>query len=250
LSASFHNLFDRQACNYAKYRPGYPLELFAFIANQTRQHHRAWDAGAGNGQAAVLLAGYFDEVVATDSSAVQIAHAHPHPQVTYRVAPAEASQLPDESCDAVIAANAVHWFDTKLFFAEARRVLKPDGVIAVWCYTDVCAQGALKTVVETLKEKVKPYWPAPIKIVADQYKSLEFPFEEIMAPPFQMSLDWTFEHCLGYLSTWSATQKYITATGTDPIADLRAEFPQLAAGKTDTYQITFPLPLRMGRKQA
>jgi SAM-dependent methyltransferase len=186
-------------------------------------------------------------VIATDSSAAQIEHAIAHPGVKYKVVPAEASELPAASCDVVTAANALHWFDIPKFFAEAKRVLKPGGVIAVWCYTDVQASEKLKPLIDQLKEKIRPYWPAPIKIVADRYRSLEFPFEELDVPPLQMQTHWKIDHCLGYVSTWSAVEKCRAATGTDPVAELRAELPPDVLASDQLYTVTFPLPIRAGK---
>ena len=85
--------FTRQAKAYSQYRPTYPEALFAFLAKQAPRHERVWDCATGNGQAAVALANYFNQVVATDVSAPQIEHAKAHPKVDYRVAPAEKSEV-------------------------------------------------------------------------------------------------------------------------------------------------------------
>ncbi|HEY9788845.1 MAG TPA: class I SAM-dependent methyltransferase [Candidatus Obscuribacterales bacterium] len=247
MSASFQNLFDKQSADYARYRPSYPRELFEFIAFHAPGTTRAWDAGCGSGQAAVALAEFFDEVIATDSSAAQIEHAIANPKVKYKVVASETCELPSHSCDVVTAANALHWFDIPKFFAEAKRVLKPGGIIAVWCYTDVQASDKLKPLIDELKEKIRPYWPAPIKIVADRYRSLEFPFEEVEMPPIQMQTHWNIDRCLGYVSTWSAVEKYRAATGSDPVAELRATLPPAVLESNELYTITFPLPARIGK---
>ena len=72
--------------------------------------------------------------VATDASEEQIRHAQAHPRVEYRVAIAHASGLPPHSADLVTVAQALHWFDLPPFYAEVRRVLRPGGIVAAWCY--------------------------------------------------------------------------------------------------------------------
>ncbi|WP_425501040.1 class I SAM-dependent methyltransferase [Skermanella pratensis] len=78
-----------------------------------------------------MLGAEFDRVEATDASAEQIAQAASHPRVTYRVARAEESGLPDRSCDLVAAAQAAHWFDLPAYWAggrpraQARRACRP-----------------------------------------------------------------------------------------------------------------------------
>jgi hypothetical protein len=51
--------FSAQADYYAQYRPRYPAELFAYLAGIAPGHELAWDAGTGNGQAALGLAAHF-----------------------------------------------------------------------------------------------------------------------------------------------------------------------------------------------
>src|SRR5204862_688528 len=94
----------------------------------------AWDCGTGNGQAAVGLASVFDRVIATDASEKQIANAQSHKIVEYRVAPAENSGVGSGTIDLIMVAQALHWFDLGHFYTGARRVLKPDGVLAASAY--------------------------------------------------------------------------------------------------------------------
>src|SRR6266540_4796906 len=89
----FKDHFSCHSKDYARYLPTYPSSLFSAVSSLAKRHEHCLDAGTGNGQAAVGLATHFAEVVATDASADQIAHAIPHPRVTYRVAPAERSGL-------------------------------------------------------------------------------------------------------------------------------------------------------------
>ena len=67
--------FSPLAETYARARPRYPDELYAWISSQVPRRELAWDAATGNGQAAVGLARHFARVVATDISPGQIAHA-------------------------------------------------------------------------------------------------------------------------------------------------------------------------------
>ena len=122
----FPDHFSQQASDYARYRPLYPAKLYEYLASLTPEHDRAWDVGTGNGQAAIGLARHFRSIIATDPSEQQIALATPHERVTYRVATAEHSEIEDRSIDLVAASLAVHWFDLDRFYAEVKRVLKPE----------------------------------------------------------------------------------------------------------------------------
>ncbi len=244
--SSYQTLFDGKAREYAQYRPGYPAELFQFIIAKVKSFDLAWDAGTGSGQAAEELTRFFSAVVATDASASQIQFARQSPGITYRQTPSESSGLPDSSCDLITAANAVHWFDIPDFFSECRRVLKADGIVAVWCYSMVHARdAALEPVVQSLIDNVCPFWPEPIQLVFDRYRTIEFPFREIPAPEFTLSVDWTLQQFVGYSSTWSATKACKETTGKDPIHGW-VESHQMQLDDSTVYTFEFPLHLRMG----
>ena len=129
---TFKDHFSRLAAQYAEFRPSYPGALFDLLARIAPSRGRAWDCACGSGQATLDLAERFESVVGTDASAQQVAAAKPHPRVTYAVCRAEASGLETASFDLVTVAQSLHWFDRPGFYAEARRVLKPEGVIGVW----------------------------------------------------------------------------------------------------------------------
>ena len=77
----------------------------------------------------------------------QVAQAKPHPRIDYRAAPAEASGLPNRSCDLVTVAQALHWFCNDSFYAEVKRVLKQDGLFAAWTYTLLQGEPDLNAIV-------------------------------------------------------------------------------------------------------
>jgi SAM-dependent methyltransferase len=152
--------FSGHAADYAKARPSYPPELFAWLAQQCAGHDLTWDCGTGNGQAARALAEHFRRVHATDLSAEQIAQAEPDPRIDYLAAPAEVSGLPDRCCDLVTVAQALHWFCGEPFYAEVQRVLKPGGVFAAWTYTLLRGEAELNAIVEDFyRNTIGPWWP-------------------------------------------------------------------------------------------
>ena len=115
---SWKDHFSHASDDYRRWRPGYPDELFAWLAAMAPSRAVAWDCATGSGQAAGGLAAHFARVVATDASAAQVAEAEAFGRVEYRVAPAEDSGLPDASVDLVTVAQALHWFEFERFFPK------------------------------------------------------------------------------------------------------------------------------------
>ncbi|MDR2239371.1 MAG: class I SAM-dependent methyltransferase [Zoogloeaceae bacterium] len=250
MSESFKDHFSRQAPDYARYRPNYPAGLFAWLAEIAPARAVVWDCGTGSGQAAVGLAAHFERVIATDPSRTQLAHAEPHPRVDYRLAPAEDSRLDAASVDLVTVAQAIHWFDLDKFYAEAKRVLKPGGVIAAWTYTLLDVEAGLdELLLDLYKNVVGPYWPLERWMVDDRYRSLPFPFEPITAPAFEIRTEWSRDDLIGYLGTWSATQAYVKAKGVDPLPDLARRMAPLWPDPATIKTLRWPLHLRVGRHQ-
>lgn len=63
------SLFDRQAASYAEFRPSYPKELYEIIfkfCDFSEKPEQALDVATGSGQAAVVLAEYFQRVSRTE----------------------------------------------------------------------------------------------------------------------------------------------------------------------------------------
>ena len=245
---SFHDHFSGHAAGYAQARPTYPEALFDWLALQCSRRELAWDAGCGNGQAAVALASRFARVVATDPSAEQIAQTTPHPRIDYRVEPAEVPTLEPGSVDLVTVAQAMHWFDLERFHASVKRVLRPDGIIAVWTYGLSNVDADVDTVFRRLYDDVLgPYWPAERRHVENGYAELAFPYAPIETPPFAMQCRWNLDQYLAYLRTWSATQRHLRATGTDAIAELAADFAAAWGDPSEARDVSWPLGLRVGR---
>jgi SAM-dependent methyltransferase len=245
---TFKDHFSSASDRYAAYRPDYPAALFAWLAGLCAEHDLAWDCATGSGQAALGLAPHFSRVVATDASAEQIRHAAPHPLIDYRVAPAEASGLADHSVDLVTVAQAAHWFDLPRFYAEAARVLKPGGAIAVWGYGRMLLPGEMDALFQRFyAETVGPYWPPERALIDDTYRSLDFPFTEIQPPAFAIEVEWTLPRLLDYLSTWSAVKRYQAAQGHDPLPALLAELRPLWGDPEAARALQWPLFLRAGR---
>jgi SAM-dependent methyltransferase len=248
--AEFADHFSSQAAAYRRHRPGYPPALFDFLAAQAPARLQAWDCGCGSGQATGDLAARFARVIATDPSMAQLAEAEAFPNVTYRRAAERDPAIADASVDLLTAAQAAHWFAADRFHAEAARVLKPGGVLALWTYSlpridagvDACLE-AFHTVT------VGPYWPPERVHVDNGYRDLPFPWPDLPVPAFAHVLHWSLEDLLSHLGTWSAVRYCRERTGTDPVTHVRADLAR-AWGATRVRAVRWPISLRAGRRPA
>lgn len=247
-ASEFKDHFGTVSRHYADHRPTYPAALFDWLAAQCSRRTLAWDCATGTGQAAVGLAQHFDQVVATDASAGQIDVAEAHPRIEYRVAPAEHSGLTAACVDLVTVAQALHWFDVDAFWQEVRRVVRPEGVVAVWTYGGLEAGAVLdERLRHFYREVVGPFWPPQRRHVETGYRELSFPFRSIETPLFEVRLQWTLPQLLGYLRSWSATAGYRQAKGKDPVEAWTPQFRRAWGGADAVREMRWPLLLRVGR---
>jgi SAM-dependent methyltransferase len=247
-SGRFKDHFSEVAAAYAAHRPSYPAALVDFLAGIAPAQRLAWDSGCGSGQLSLLLAGSFARVVATDASPEQIARAAAHPNVEYRCARAEASGLTARVADLATAAQAVHWFDLRAYYAEVCRVVRPGGIVALTSYGVVTVDADLDAVIQPFyRDVLASYWPPERRHVDDAYRALPFPFEELDAPAFEIRLDWRLEDLIGYVGTWSAVWALEQAVGQGPFATFRRELAGAWGSAAAVRTVRWPVALRVGR---
>jgi SAM-dependent methyltransferase len=122
---------------YARSRPDYPSAAMDFIL-----HHgglgvasRLVDIGCGTGISSRQFAQRGLHVTGIEPNADMRrkaeAEAEHQGRIEYREGTAEATGLPDESADAVAAAQAFHWFATDAALGEFRRILRLGGWMIV-----------------------------------------------------------------------------------------------------------------------
>ena len=179
-------------------------------------------------------------------SAAQIANAWPHPRVTYRVEPAEETTLADGSVDLATAGQAAHWFQVDAFYAEVRRVLKPGGVVGLWCYGLESVDDDVNVVIEKLYvEMLGPFWPK--RTIPDHtYQDIPFPFTELPRRVFRMHMDWTLGQLVDGFRTWSASLRYKEANGVDPLDVIGDDFKEAWGDPDRVRRVSWPVYLRLG----
>jgi SAM-dependent methyltransferase len=122
--------FGAAAPAYAEHRPDY-AEAAVRWALEGAPGPRVLDLGAGTGKLTAGLAALGVEVTAVEPDPQMLAELRRElPDVGALAGGAEAIPLPDGSVDAVVAGNAMHWFDMDVAGPELARVLAPGGVLA------------------------------------------------------------------------------------------------------------------------
>ena len=126
--------FTDVAEQYELGRPGYPPQVVAAVAEQLglAPGARLADVGAGTGKLTrALLAAGFDVVAVEPLAGLRERLLRELPGAEALDAAAEALPLPDASLDAIVCANAFHWFDAPRAVAEFARVIRPGGGLAL-----------------------------------------------------------------------------------------------------------------------
>ena len=126
--------FGAAAGAYAEHRPDYARAAVRW-ALERAPGKRVLDLGAGTGKLTAALGG---DVIAVEPDPAMVTELR-RTLPTVRALPgsAEAIPLPGASVDAVLAGNALHWFDMAVAGPEIARVLAPGGVLAgLWNVLD------------------------------------------------------------------------------------------------------------------
>lgn len=127
--------FTARAEDYARYRPGYPPGVMDWLRERCGlgPGKRVADVGAGTGLFTRQLLATGADVVGIEPNAAMRAQSG----LPLRAGTAEATGLPDASCDLVTAAQAYHWFEPVAARAEWCRILRPEGwAVLLWNWRD------------------------------------------------------------------------------------------------------------------
>ena len=218
------DLFGDRADDYARVRPAYPEALFDHLERLVERRERAWDCGAGSGQASLSLARRFREVLATDSSVRQLARSSFARGLHRVAAAAEAAPFRDRCMDLVTVSAAIHWFDRPRFYSEVRRVARPGAILAVWSYyASRIAPAVDQLVIRFANEVVGDFWPPGFEVNRQEYRDLDFPFERLPWPRLEAEGRMQLGDLLDYMRTWSASQAWVKRRGGDPVEIVRAD---------------------------
>lgn len=239
--------FSTKPGEYAKYRPTYPKEFFPYLYSMLRGKDNAWDCGTGNGQIAAELSRNFTMVYATDISQQQLDHAVKKENIIYSLQPAENTAFENDFFDLCIIGQAIHWFDFEKFYSEVQRTARNYALVAAIGYGRIGITDELDRIISTFYNKIiGPYWDPERRYIDENYRTIPFPFMEITPPEFINTYDWTFEHLIGYLGTWSAVNHYSMIHGANPIDIIYEDLKEKWGGEK-TRKVDFPFLTRIGK---
>lgn len=158
--------FGRHSEDYTEHRPGFPASFYDRLAAIARiEGSRSLDLATGPGTVALELAARGSSVVGIDISPGQVAAAKSvaterglEDAARFTVAEAERTGLDASSFDLATAGQCWHWFDHDRAMAEARRVLRPGGVLVIAHYSYLAEHSPVARDTEEVILEFNPSW--------------------------------------------------------------------------------------------
>jgi SAM-dependent methyltransferase len=227
------------AADYAEHRPGYPRAAVEWALTPVLggERVRLLDLAAGTGKLTAALLAH-GSVVAVEPDGDMLTELRARfPDADARAGSAEAIPVADSAVDAVLVGQAWHWFDHERALAEAARVLRPGGVLAVlWNREDTRVDW-----VPGYLAAMDRLRPAPRAGVADALPSLpthpafEHSRHSTHANPVRTTVD-------GLLAG-QATHSWALVAEPEQRAQTFAALRAYLAGRPETGSGEFELPL-------
>jgi SAM-dependent methyltransferase len=239
--------FGRTAADYGRYRAGFPNEFFERLSARglLSPPCRALDVGTGTGTVARGLALRGCDVTALDRSASLLAEAarlDDERGVKTRYIQGYAETLPfeDASYDLITAGQCWHWFDRAQAAAEAYRVLKTGGHIAIAHFDWIALPGNVVDATERLIAKHNPHWdiaggtgihPASLTDIAIAgFKGIE---------SFSFDVDTPYTH-EGWRGRIRASAGIAASLPPDRVAEFDSELSRLLATRYSGDPLSIP----------
>lgn len=238
------------AQEYAANRKGYSNELYDTIANfGLRRGASILDIGCGTGLASEPFAKNGFPVTGVDASPAMLAKAKELlPDAEFVQGSAEALPFPDERFEVVISAQSFHWFDRARALAEAHRVLRPGGTIAIW-WKHLMAHERLtqireQTYRELGKEPPASGLPGGFR---EFYGSEQFSDQTLRVIPWQTTMP--LEQFLGYERSRLNTRKALGAQAEEYFRLFEQRLRDLAGPGNPSLNVAYVQYLYLAKKR-
>lgn len=171
--------FTAGAEKYARGRPEYPREIDEWLRLDLAlgKGRTVLDLGAGTGKFSTYLLKTQADVVAVEPvEAMREQLMRRHPGIAARAGSAEQIPMEDATVDAVVCAQAFHWFANGAALTEILRVLKPGGRLGlVWNVRDESVAW-----VAAITRIIEPFEADTPRFQSQQWRSV-FPFPGVRA---------------------------------------------------------------------
>ena len=214
----------RRGDGYQQFRPDYPDTLFDWLARHSPNRQRALDVGCGSGQASRGLERHFSQVLGLDISIAQL-QASPRTSTHYLASNAHQLPIPEQCLDLIMVAQAFHWFDQSAFIGEARRTLRPHGLLALVSY-GLCDVEGLEGEIKRFHDgPLAPWWPSRRALVVAGYPGVKLDWPQPHFAGTHIERLWHAEQMIGYLDTWSALVQ-AREQGQDPLIGFASQLRQ------------------------
>lgn len=166
---------------------------------------RALDVACGTGLSTLALSDRADLTIGVDSVQPTIRLAQPTATTLFAVS--EAEQLPFSSgtFDLVTVSSGVHWFNQRVFFAEAARVLVPRGWLAIYDHFFEGCRDEPEIDIWLRHEYAKRYPPPPRAARGGREMLVADDFLEMEAFEYDDPISFTHDQLVAYLLSHSNT---------------------------------------------
>ena len=237
------------AARYARGRFFYQPQIMACLRDRLPLNFPvacAVDVACGTGNSTLALVELATQVIGVDPSAEMLSLAVEDEHITYRVGPAEHLPIDDGACELMTIASAFHWMDHAAALAEAHRVLRVGGWLAIYDNLFAAQMRDRPDFTAWYQQVYQPAFPGPAKPHADFFDNPTVTqglrFIELVTVEGEQSF--TRDSFIGYLTSVSSTQ--VAIQNGRPIEEieswLRAELAPFFAGlPTATFQFRRPI---------
>ena len=234
--------FSSRVEDYIKYRPGYPVGIIDLLADQCALTPDApiADIGSGTGLLTRLFLENGNTVVGVEPNAEMRAASDDflseYSQYGSMNGTADKTNLPGQSVDFVLAAQAFHWFDREKTRTEWLRILRPGGwAVLIWNDRRVDSTPFLAEYEAVLNQFSNDYKEINHKNVQDLALLQPFFGGDVYEAHFDNAQHFDLAGLIGRV----ASSSYVPERGTETFAEMEQALSRIFAAHQKNGRVTF-----------